>query len=303
VRRDNDVIELEQRVVGLHRFLLEDIQAGAGDLSRGQCSVQRCLVHDRTARRVDQVGTAFHEPDQARADQAARLLAQRAVDAQEVRFAEQGVHIDQPHAECIRHHRVRNRVVRDELHVEWFREAKQFGADVADTDGPQRAPGQAGADVVHLLAPSAGAREPVLDEHLLRQHQHEGQRRSGDRTPHAIWRNREQHAGPGAGRDVDAVVTDAETRDQLQPPVRARQRVRRDTHGHGAQGVVPRRLLRSDIDGRLLHVLPLDQGVVQHAQHLGAEDRHTIGLQHIGGDADPKLAHGVPPEVPARSLC
>ena len=44
MRRADEVVELEQRVVGRHRLLLEDVERRASEVARGQGVGQRLLV-------------------------------------------------------------------------------------------------------------------------------------------------------------------------------------------------------------------------------------------------------------------
>jgi hypothetical protein len=124
--------------------------------------MERALVDDRAARGVDQVGARLHQREPARVDQAAGRFVQRAVDGQEVGFAKQRVEVDQADADLGRDLRIGDRVVRDAVHLERAGQAEQLGADVAEADRAQRAAGQAGADVVELLAPAAAAGERSL---------------------------------------------------------------------------------------------------------------------------------------------
>ena len=63
------------------------------------------------------------------------------------------------------------------------------------------------------------AAEPVLDQQLLGQRQDEGEDRDRHRPAHAVGRDAQGDAGLGAGRDVDAVVADAEAGHDREPAV------------------------------------------------------------------------------------
>src|SRR4051794_17077512 len=93
VRRDDDVVELEERVVGGRRLLLEDVDRGAGDGPVDERPMQRLLVDDRAARRVDEIGGGLHQRELARADQLARRLVEVARDTDEVRLAQQRLEV------------------------------------------------------------------------------------------------------------------------------------------------------------------------------------------------------------------
>ena len=133
--------------------------------------------------------------------------------------------------------------------------------------------------MVHLLAPAAIAGEAVLDQHLLRQHQDEGQRGGGNRSPHAVRGDRQPDTGSGAGRHVEAVVPDTDARQQPQTLAWRTQAARQHPGVHGADGVITLGLRRADVQRGLLHVFPFDGRVVQQLQHLGAGG-HPLALPH-----------------------
>ena len=89
VRRDNDVVQRQQRVVEGHRLDLRHVQPGRGDASLLQRRVQRPLVDDRAARRVHQHRRRLHQRQLPLADEVSRLRRKRHVQADEVRLAQQ----------------------------------------------------------------------------------------------------------------------------------------------------------------------------------------------------------------------
>jgi hypothetical protein len=74
VRRDDDVIERQQRIVGRRGLDLEDVEPGAGDAAGRERRDQRLLLDDRPARGVDQVGRRLHQPAPASAVPAATMM-------------------------------------------------------------------------------------------------------------------------------------------------------------------------------------------------------------------------------------
>ena len=57
----DDVVELEDRLVGRARLDLEHVEPGAGDRAVGESAVERALVDHRPARGVDDVGRGLHQ--------------------------------------------------------------------------------------------------------------------------------------------------------------------------------------------------------------------------------------------------
>lgn len=60
MRRNDDIVQCQERVMRRGRFLLEDIQSGAGDAFGLQCFDKCVLVHNIAACRVQKVSCGFH---------------------------------------------------------------------------------------------------------------------------------------------------------------------------------------------------------------------------------------------------
>src|SRR5689334_12209726 len=61
MRRDDDVVELAERMVGREWFLVVNVDAGAGDLLGAQRGLERLLLNDRPTRRIDQERVRLHQ--------------------------------------------------------------------------------------------------------------------------------------------------------------------------------------------------------------------------------------------------
>src|ERR1700677_2788583 len=61
MRGENDVVELQDRIVGVGRLLLQNVEPGAGDAAFLQSLGQRLLVDDRAARGIDQIAGRLHQ--------------------------------------------------------------------------------------------------------------------------------------------------------------------------------------------------------------------------------------------------
>ncbi len=80
MRRQNHVVELAESMRLGDRLVIEAIQCCSRDLPVPQCDEQSVFVDNSASCRIQQVGVAFHLRDLVCADQAARLLVERAVN-------------------------------------------------------------------------------------------------------------------------------------------------------------------------------------------------------------------------------
>src|SRR5688572_13200493 len=135
MRRQRDVGQPQNRIVGLRRLVDEHVEPGAGDLLAGERPVQRVLVDDRPAAGVDDHRVRLHERQLFLADHAACRIVERHVQADDVGAAQQLVLEHEPDAE-----RVflvfgeAQGVVVDDLRVERGDPARDLLADVAEPD-------------------------------------------------------------------------------------------------------------------------------------------------------------------------
>ncbi len=301
MRGDDDVVERQQRIVGRGRLLVEDIERRAGDAALDQGAMQRRFVDDRAARGVDQIGRRLHQAELAGADQMAGLRAQGAADRDEVGGLEQRVEIDQLDPEPVGLGPIGLRIAGEMLHVERLQQPERLLADIAEADRADPLAGQAVAHVLGALVPAPGAGDPVLDEQFLRQGQNEGQDDGRDRPAHAVGRDRQHDAGAGAGLDIDRVVADAEARDDLEPPVGARQGRRADPRLEHDHPVIARRQVGRDLIELGRQDLPVDQRVgLEEIERGRIEHRAAVGVEDIAGqrDFEPVGGHRVPRSCP-----
>src|SRR5258705_10253210 len=75
MRGEHHVVELAERMIDRQRLDVEHVEAGAADASGGQRRDQRLLVHDRPARRVDQISRRLHQGEGFFAERAPRAVA------------------------------------------------------------------------------------------------------------------------------------------------------------------------------------------------------------------------------------
>ena len=80
----DDIGQLQQWIVAGRRFLCEHVEAGAGDLAGRQRCIQRRLIDDPAARRVDEVSCGFHLLQTRSVEHADRFRRLRTMDAYEI---------------------------------------------------------------------------------------------------------------------------------------------------------------------------------------------------------------------------
>src|SRR6185437_11091469 len=88
MRREYDVVELEQRVVGGRWLLVEYVEAGAKQIARTQSSCHRLLVDDGSTRGIDDDRGLLHQREFACADQVACRFVQRHMQRENVGMAQ-----------------------------------------------------------------------------------------------------------------------------------------------------------------------------------------------------------------------
>ena len=184
-------------------------------------------------------------------------------------------------------------------HAERGREAEHLGADIAHAELAQGLADQALAHVVRALGPAVGtlAAQPVLDQQLLGQRQDEGEDRDRHRPAHAVGRDAEGDAGLGAGRDVDAVVADAEAGDDGEPAVGRHALLREPRHQQDQRVAAGEPGRRHDaVDG--VDVDHLDVGVRGQRREVEAGvGRAAVGLPEVAAQRHPEPAHAAPPQA------
>src|SRR5919197_1465795 len=74
VRREDHVVEREQRMAFRQRLDVEHVEGGARDAACAQRLDEGALVDDGPARRVDEEGARLHEGEVAGGDESARLV-------------------------------------------------------------------------------------------------------------------------------------------------------------------------------------------------------------------------------------
>ncbi|MBI2509569.1 MAG: thiamine pyrophosphate-binding protein, partial [Betaproteobacteria bacterium] len=99
VGRQDGVLEGEDRVARRRRLDLEDVEARARDPALPERTDERRLIDQLASGHVDEVRRGLHERELGLADHGARAVRETAVEAYEVRFAQDLLEAREPHAE------------------------------------------------------------------------------------------------------------------------------------------------------------------------------------------------------------
>ena len=93
VRADDDIGQVQQRVVGGDRLLLEHVEAGGADLAAAEALEERVLLLGLAAGGVDEDHPVLHLRDGLAVDHVMRLGRVRRVAGHDVRLAQDRVQI------------------------------------------------------------------------------------------------------------------------------------------------------------------------------------------------------------------
>ena len=209
VRCGHHVLKLQQRMIGRRRFDVEHIQAGAGDPLLAQRLQQVILIVDQAAGGIDEIGRRLHPREGGGIEQVDRFLRARAMHRDKVRPGQQ---FGEVHLACAARGDLffgQVGIAGDHLHVERVAEFRCARADPAE---PDNADGLVPDVVAHQLVTIAGAiaqQGAIGQPHLLRQRQDEPDRVFRHRFVVGAALAADDHAGSGAGIDIDDVVTGA----------------------------------------------------------------------------------------------
>ncbi len=214
MRSEDDVVELEERRSG-RRLGDEDVDAGAGDPLGLERGVERILVDDPTAARVDDAQLRLGDREHVGVDQAGRLGRLRDVDGDEVARPHELLEREQGDPQLLRATRRDVRVVADEVRTEAGEPLGDEGADPAEADDADGLLEQLdAAEPAALPLAALGRRVGVGDVPGEGEQVADGELRRGRDV--GGGRIDDHHARSGRGGDVDVVEADTGTGDDLQ---------------------------------------------------------------------------------------
>src|SRR5258705_1066735 len=137
MRRRDNFVESEQRMILWRRLLFENIQRGAGDNAGLDRTKKRAFINQSAAGAVDDPYAVLHFRESFRADNAARLGGQRRVYGQEISARKDVIKRRHFDLEIARLLRSDERIVADDLHAEGTRARRDGPSDAAETDNAQ----------------------------------------------------------------------------------------------------------------------------------------------------------------------
>ena len=215
VRRDDHVVEREQRTVGagLH---IEHVESRTGDSTRTHRLGERGFVDDSTASNVDHAQIRLGAVQHLGADDPLGLLGLGKVHGDEVALGHQLLeahHLDAHLTRSIRRH---ERVVGHQSHSECQRSLRHQLANATQADDAQRLVGQFDAFPLAAL-PTPGLQRRVRLRHVARRRHEQSHGVFRRRHDVALGRVHHHHTTTRRGLDIDVVETDARTthHDQL----------------------------------------------------------------------------------------
>jgi len=184
VRRQDEIVERVERVVGAGRLDREDIERRAANPALAQRLGQGVGLDERAAGRVDQDRLGAHPPQLRRADHPARLGGQFGVAGDDRAGGEQIIEfVHEFDPERGRFRRGDVGIVGDDVHRKRrLTLARHLAPDAAEADDPQRAPLQLDPPRLMPIFPAnPGADALVVARHLLGEIEDEGEGMLRDR--------------------------------------------------------------------------------------------------------------------------
>ena len=216
MRRQNIVRrQIEQGIGRIGRLLGKHIEGDSAYFAALDRLRERRFVHDTAARAVDDPHAVFHQGELRGGDQAARLIAERGVNGDEVAAAEQVVQGDRLHAHAARHLFRHEGVVGDQFDAEAFQPFRDRAADPAQAQHADRLAEDLRPDEL-LAIPSAvfHTRVGLWDLTGQRQQHADGEFGSGECV--AVGRVDDQHPLLCGRFNIDVIDTDARASDDLE---------------------------------------------------------------------------------------
>ena len=140
---DDDVVHVQQRMLGRRRLLLPHVEPGGGEMAAGQRRMQRRLVVDVAARGGDEDRAGLHPGEALGIHQPAAVGGERQVQADHVALGQQLRHLHLAGAARRDGRRVDVGVAGQHRAGEGEADdLRHPGADIADADQPDRAAAQ-----------------------------------------------------------------------------------------------------------------------------------------------------------------
>jgi hypothetical protein len=263
VRCQHDVVEPEQLGRNV-RLALEHVEAGTGDDAVLQRLDERLFVDDRAARDVDEVAVLAEGSQHLGIDELARARATRRDDDEKIDFGGEPFGVGQ---EAIGRVALLAPCRVGDAHAEGFGAAGDGLADAAEADDAQPRAADLARQGHRPLGPAAAAHITIGLDDAPGDGEDEGHRQVGDLVVEHVRRVRDGNAAFHGSGDIDAVVADAEHRDDLERGHLRDQLARHLRLAARRDGADSRR--RGSERGRvaLVHAVVDAEGAVQRLHH------------------------------------
>jgi hypothetical protein len=270
VRREDDILAREQRVVLGRGLALEDVERGALEPSRRERVGERELVDEATARAVHEPCAGLHREDALAREDVARLVAVGDVQADEVGAREQLVEGQELDAFERRALAREVGIVGHDLHGEAEPARGDHATDATEADDAERLAGDLASGELAAQLPLARAHRAIAARHVAREREHERDRELGGGGRIAGGSVHHDHSARGGRIDVDVVHAHAGATDHLQARRRVEDRARH---------------LGGRAHDECLHVVDARDELrfLEAGAHLGLEAVRREDVERLGG--------------------
>ena len=215
MRRDDDLRKLEQR--SRVRLRREHVQRRAGHLARADGGLERLLVDELAAGRVDDPHAVSHPREGVGVEHAARLRVERKMQRHDVGLREDVVEracrLDAELPEALGRD---EGVEGDDAHPEAERPARDLAPDPPETEHAERLAGELDPGEALPIPGSRGQRGVCL-RHVPREREQERDGMLGRGVDRRLRSVRDEDSAPCRRVDVDVVDPHAGTADHLEP--------------------------------------------------------------------------------------
>ena len=215
VRRDDHLLEPDQRVVGGRRLALEHVERRARHARRADRRGERPLVHDAATGAVDDPDAGLDAGELVLAEQVARVSRERGVDRDEVRPREELVELDGLDAVALGRLTREVGVEGDDVHAKAEGPARDLGPDAPEPEHAQHLAEELDP-LEPALLPAAALQRGVGRGDTPRERQEERHRVLGDRGGVATRRVHDDDPALGGGVHVDRVHARAGAADDFE---------------------------------------------------------------------------------------
>src|ERR1700751_1021832 len=125
MRSEDHIVEFENGIISVWRLLFEHIKPSGGDPASRKGPGQRLLIDDRSSSGVDEIGRRFHQGEPVGVNEMAGFWGQRTAHADKGGTQKHVFQANEFDSKLGGELRVREGIVRDQLHVEGLDQAEE----------------------------------------------------------------------------------------------------------------------------------------------------------------------------------